>query len=172
LHIVRKDGKCPFVRLAGGAMDVRRLGCLLYQAHAELTEREAMATVEVTEKNFNEITRQGTVLLDWWAEWCGPCKTFAPVYEEASARHPEVVFGKIDTEAQQNLAASFGIQSIPTVMVIRDGVMLFSQAGALPASLLDELITKVQEVDMDEVRTRIAEAEREAAADDKKGPPS
>jgi thioredoxin 1 len=125
-----------------------------------------MAIVEVTEKNFNEITRQGTVLLDWWAEWCGPCRTFAPIYEEASARHPNVVFGKVDTEAQSNLAASFGIQSIPTVMVIRDGVMLFSQAGALPGSLLDELVTKVQEVDMEEVRRRIAEAESEAGAED------
>jgi thioredoxin 1 len=129
-----------------------------------------MATVEVTEKNFNEITRQGTVLLDWWAEWCGPCHSFAPVYEEASGRHPEVVFGKIDTEAQSNLAAAFGIQSIPTVMVIRDGVMLFSQPGALPSTLLDELITKVQEVDMDEVRLRLAEARNEA--DDEDGKPS
>ena len=125
-----------------------------------------MAIVEVTEKNFNEITRQGTVLLDWWAEWCGPCRTFAPIYEEASARHPNVVFGKVDTEAQSNLAASFGIQSIPTVMVIRDGVMLFSQAGALPGSLLDELVTKVQEVDMEDVRRRIAEAESAAGAED------
>jgi thioredoxin 1 len=129
-----------------------------------------MATVEVTEQNFNQITRQGMVLIDWWAEWCGPCRTFAPIYEEASARHPDVVFGKIDTESQSNLAASFGIQSIPTVMMIRDGVMLFSQPGALPGTLLDELIAKVREVDMDEVRRRIEEAESQAPAKDEEPP--
>src|SRR5262245_59130508 len=123
-----------------------------------------MATVEVTESNFSEITRQGLVLLDWWAEWCGPCRRFAPIYEEASARHPDVVFGKINTEAQQALAASFGIQSIPTIMVIRDGVMLFAQPGSLPGELLDELITKVREVDMDEVRRQLAESEAEGSA--------
>jgi thioredoxin 1 len=118
-----------------------------------------MATVEVTEQNFNEITSQGVVLLDWWAEWCGPCRRFAPIYEEASTRHPDIVFGKVDTEAQSNLAASFGIQSIPTIMVIRDGVMLFAQPGSLPGELLDEIIAKVREVDMDEVRRRVVEAE-------------
>ncbi len=118
-----------------------------------------MATVEVTEQNFKQIVTQGTVLLDWWAEWCAPCRRFAPVYEEASTRNPDITFGKVDTEAQQALAASFGIQSIPTIMVIRDGVMLFSQPGALPATLLDELIAKVREIDMDEVRRHIVEAE-------------
>jgi thioredoxin 1 len=125
-----------------------------------------MSTVEVTEQNFNQITSQGTVLLDWWAEWCGPCRNFAPVFEKASARHPDIVFGKIDTEAQSNLAASFGIQSIPTLMVIRDGVMLFAQPGALPDAMLEELIGKVREVDMDDVRRRIAEAEAEEGAPD------
>lgn len=118
-----------------------------------------MATVEVTEQNFNEITNQGLVILDWWAEWCGPCRRFAPIYEEASNRHPDVVFGKVDTEAQTNLAMSFGIQSIPTIMAIRDGVMLFSQPGSLPGEVIDQLISKVREVDMDEVRARIAEQE-------------
>ena len=127
-----------------------------------------MATVEVTEQNFNDITRQGTVLLDWWAAWCGPCRSFAPIYEEASGRHPDIVFGKVDTEAQSNLAASFGIQSIPTIMVIRDGVMLFSQPGALPGAVLEELITKVREVDMDEVRRHVEEAEEAEDAKDAK----
>lgn len=122
-----------------------------------------MATVEVTEQNFNQIATQGTVLLDWWAEWCGPCRRFAPIFEEASARHPDLVFGKIDTEAESNLAASFGIKSIPTLMVIRDGVMLFAQPGALPDALLEELIGKVREVDMDEVRRHLADARAEGA---------
>jgi thioredoxin 1 len=123
-----------------------------------------MATVEVTEQNFNDITREGTVLLDWWASWCGPCRSFAPIYEEASTRHPDIVFGKVDTEAQSNLAASFGIQSIPTIMVIRDGVMLFAQPGALPGTVLEELIEKVREVDMDEVRRHLEEAEEAESA--------
>ncbi|HWM84993.1 MAG TPA: thioredoxin domain-containing protein [Kofleriaceae bacterium] len=115
-----------------------------------------MATVEITEQNFKEITHQGVVLLDWWAEWCGPCRRFAPIYEEASARYPDVVFGKIDTEAQSNLAASFGIRSIPTIMVIRDGVMLFSQPGALPADGLESIITQAKELDMKQVHAEIA----------------
>ena len=119
-----------------------------------------MATVEVTEQNFNEVTRHGTVVLDFWAAWCGPCRRFAPVFEEASGRHPGIVFGKVDTEAQPALAASFNIRSIPTLMVIRDGVLLFAQPGSLPGELLDELITKVSEVDMEEVRKEIAKAEK------------
>lgn len=121
-----------------------------------------MATVEVTEQNFNEVTRQGTVVLDFWAAWCGPCRRFAPVFEEASGRHPGIVFGKIDTEAQPALAASFNIRSIPTLMVIREGVLLFAQPGSLPAELLDELLTKVSEVDMDDVRKEMVTAEKAA----------
>ena len=123
-----------------------------------------MATVEVTEQNFRQLTSEGMVVLDWWAGWCGPCRRFAPVYEEASTRHPDVVFGKIDTEAQQGLAGAFGIQSIPTIMAFRDGVLLFAQPGSLPGEVLDELIKKLKEIDMDEVRRRVAEAEKAEGA--------
>jgi thioredoxin 1 len=115
-----------------------------------------MATVQVTEESFAERTRQGIVILDWWAAWCGPCRTFAPIFEEASARHADVVFGKIDTDAERALAGRFGIRSIPTLMAFRDGVLLFAQAGVLPGPLLDELIAKVKELDMDEIRARLA----------------
>jgi thioredoxin 1 len=115
-----------------------------------------MATVQVTEESFAELTRQGIVILDWWAAWCGPCRTFAPIFEEASARHADVVFGKIDTDAERALAGRFGIRSIPTLMAFRDGVLLFAQAGVLPGPLLDELIAKVKELDMDEIRARLA----------------
>ncbi len=123
-----------------------------------------MPTTEVTEKNFEETIGKGLVLLDWWAEWCGPCRRFAPIYEEASTRHPDVVFGKVDTEAQPGLAGEFGIRSIPTIMAFRDGILLFAQPGMLPGEVLDELIGKLREVDMDEVRRRVAEAEEAAAA--------
>jgi thioredoxin 1 len=123
-----------------------------------------MPTLEVTEKNFEETIEKGLVLLDWWAEWCGPCRRFAPIYEEASTRHPDVVFGKIDTEAQPSLAGEFGIRSIPTIMAFRDGILLFAQPGSLPAAVLDELVGKLREVDMDEVRRRVAEAEEATAA--------
>lgn len=127
-----------------------------------------MATLEVTEKNFEETIEKGLVLLDWWAAWCGPCRRFAPIYEEASGRHPDVVFGKIDTEAQPALAGEFGIRSIPTIMAFRDGILLFAQPGSLPGEVLDELIGKLREVDMDEVRRRVTEAQEAAAAQGEK----
>ncbi|ANY05073.1 thioredoxin [Pseudonocardia sp. HH130630-07] len=123
-----------------------------------------MATVELTTDNFNDVVGApgATVLIDFWASWCGPCKQFAPVYDEASDKHEDVTFGKVDTEAQQELAGAFGISSIPTVMAVRDGVVLYSQPGALPADALEDLIGQVKSVDMDEVKAAVAEQEQEA----------
>ena len=116
-----------------------------------------MATVEITAANFQAtIEKQGIVLLDFWAEWCAPCKAFAPVFERASETHKDVTFGKIDTEAQQELAGAADIQAIPTLMVFRDGVLLFREAGALPPAALEELVTQAKSLDMDEVRAELA----------------
>jgi thioredoxin len=126
-----------------------------------------MATVELTGENFESVVGgAGLALVDFWAAWCGPCRMFGPVFEQASEANPDAVFGKVDTEAQQELAASFGISSIPTLMIIRDGVVLYAQPGALPAPALDGLIAKAREIDMDQVRATIAEQEgaRQAGA--------
>ena len=119
-----------------------------------------MATVELTAENFESVIGDaGLALVDFWAAWCGPCRMFGPIFEKASEANPDAVFGKVDTEAQQELAASFGVSSIPLLMIIRDNVVLYAQPGALPAPALDELITKARELDMDEVRASIAEHE-------------
>ena len=124
-----------------------------------------MATIEATKENFEKlITENDTVLVDFWADWCAPCKMFAPVFEAASEKYPDMVFAKVDTEAQQELAAAFQIRSIPTLMVFREKVLIFSQPGALPAPVLDELITKVRELDMEEVHREIAKQDAEAQA--------
>jgi thioredoxin 1 len=115
-----------------------------------------VATRELTKDTFDEVVRDdGFVLVDFWAEWCGPCRVFGPIYERVSARHDDIVFGKVDTESEPELAGAFGISSIPTLMIIRDRVVLYAQPGALPEPALEELIAKAREVDMDDVRREV-----------------
>ena len=126
-----------------------------------------MPTRELTRDNFEAtIAGETTVLVDFWASWCGPCRMFGPIFEKASNEHPDIVFGKVDTEAQEELAAAFGISSIPTLMVFRDQIVLYSRPGALPAPALDDLIRQAQALDMDEVRREIAAHEAEHAGHD------
>jgi len=125
-----------------------------------------MATLEINKDNFKDtVAKDGIVFLDWWATWCGPCRSFAPVFESAATQHPDIVFGKIDTDAQQELSSAFQIRSIPTLMVFRDGILLFEQPGALPAAALEDLVKQVTGLDMTEVKKEVAA--RQAAEDAK-----
>ncbi|MGB3828864.1 MAG: thioredoxin [Ornithinimicrobium sp.] len=124
-----------------------------------------MSTIELTEQTFEStLETNDIVLVDWWAEWCGPCKQFGPIFEEASTRHTDVAFGKIDTEAEKGLAQNASISSIPTIMAFREGILVFAQAGALPGPALESLVTQVKALDMDDVRAKLAEQEEAEAA--------
>ena len=116
-----------------------------------------MATVNLTADTFEHTVESGIVLVDWWAAWCGPCRMFAPVFEKASEAHPDITFAKVDTEAEPALSGSAGITSIPTLMIFRDGILIYSQPGALPAPALEDLISQARALDMDEVRRQVAE---------------
>jgi thioredoxin 1 len=122
-----------------------------------------MATVSLTKDGFQAaVEKEGILLIDWWAAWCGPCRSFGPVFERVSEKHPDAVFAKVDTEAEQELAGAFEIRSIPTLMIFRDRVLLYAEPGALPEQALDDIVSKVKALDMEDVRRRIAEREKTA----------
>jgi thioredoxin 1 len=124
----------------------------------------ANGTVEIKGENFKQVVeRDGIVLIDWWAPWCGPCRVFGPTYEKVAQKHPDITFGKVNTEDQPDLAGAFEIRSIPTLMILRDKVLLFSQPGALPEAALEDLIRQVRALDMEKVRADLAAQEKKAA---------
>ena len=153
------DSHTPFTRNTP-----RGMGLYVLPATAGGNEEIAVATVALTKDNFEDtINSNEVVLVDFWASWCGPCRVFSPIFEAASERHGDVVFAKVDTEAEFELAAGFQIMSIPTLMAFRDQILIYSQPGALPASALEELITKIKDLDMDEVRHDVEEHARAAS---------
>ena len=151
---------------------VKRENCAEEDPSCRIKKRDCydgrdMATKTLTKENFNEtIEQNGIVIVDFWADWCGPCKTFAPHFEAASEKHSDIVFGKIDTQDQQELAGSFGIRSIPTIMIFREQIMLFNQGGALPPAGLEKLLMEIKGLNMDEIRAKIAK--EESQTEDKK----
>lgn len=121
-----------------------------------------MAYIDLTTKNFNEtLDKEGIVIIDFWAEWCGPCIQFAPIFEKVAEENPDVTFGKVNTEEQQAIATEYGVMSIPTIMVVRDGIILLNQAGMLPEEAFGKMIEHVKGLDMDEIRKEIAEGEED-----------
>jgi thioredoxin 1 len=118
-----------------------------------------MTTQDMTAASFAETINKGTVLIDWWAPWCGPCRAFAPIYEAAARKHPDVTFAKVNTETQQELAAAFQIRAIPTLMVFRDGILLFREAGLIRGAIIEDLLERVAALDMADIREQIAQAE-------------
>jgi thioredoxin 1 len=123
-----------------------------------------MATKAITQASFKETVQQGIVLVDFWAPWCGPCRVFGPTFEKLSEANPDVVFGKVNTEVERGLAAAFGIQAIPTLMALRDGIVVYQQAGALPGPVVQKLVDQIKALDMDKVRAELAEPAAQASA--------